>query len=102
MTYILIFVIVYTERERKTDRPETGKKGKKMKELKKTLSLDEKVAVFEELLRESKSYYLYSKYEDDANKIANRALSRANALYGLNGACIEDSGAWEKARDLVL
>lgn len=34
MTYILIFVIVYTERERKTDRPETGKKGKKMKEIK--------------------------------------------------------------------
>ena len=31
MTYILIFAIVYTERERKTDRPETGKKGKKMK-----------------------------------------------------------------------
>ncbi|MDI9386281.1 MAG: hypothetical protein QM387_01695 [Spirochaetota bacterium] len=61
-----------------------------------------KVDIFEELLRESKSYYLYSKHEDNKNVVANRALSRANALYGLNGADHEDSWAWEKARDLVL
>ena len=76
-----------------------------MKELKKKIeekTFDWKVEIFEEVLREAKSYYLYSKYEDDANKIANRALSRANALYGLNGADPEDSCAWEKARDLVL
>lgn len=61
-----------------------------------------KVDIFEELLRESKSNYLYSKHEDNKNTIANRALYNANAKYGLNGACIEDSWAWEKARDLVL
>jgi hypothetical protein len=61
-----------------------------------------KVSVFEELLIESKNYYLYSKYEDNKNVIANRALHEANKNYGLNGADIEDSLAWEKARDLVL
>lgn len=61
-----------------------------------------KVEIFEELLRESKSYYLYSKHEDNKNTIANRALANANAKYGLNGASFEDSWAWEKARDLVL
>jgi hypothetical protein len=37
LTFVLIFVIVYTERERKTDRPETGKKGKKMTNTEKKL-----------------------------------------------------------------
>ena len=57
-----------------------------------------KVSVFEELLIESKNYYLYSKYEDNKNVIANRALHEANKNYGLNGASIEDSYAWEKAQ----
>ena len=61
-----------------------------------------KVSVFEELLIESKNYYLYSKYEDNKNVIANRSLHEANKNYGLNGAGFEDSWAWEKARDLVL
>ena len=61
-----------------------------------------KVDIFEELLRESKNFYLYSKYEDNKNIIANRALYDANTNYGLNGASFEDSGAWEQARDLVL
>lgn len=61
-----------------------------------------KVDIFEELLRESKNFYRYSKHEDNKNTIANRALARANELYGLNGAWFEESGAWEKARDLVL
>ena len=39
LTCFLIFVILYTERERKTDRPETGKKGKKMKNYKINLSM---------------------------------------------------------------
>ena len=59
-------------------------------------TFDWKVAVFKKLLRK------YSKYEDDKNAIANRALYEANEKYGLNGAWFEDSGAWEKARDLVL
>jgi hypothetical protein len=61
-----------------------------------------KVSVFEELLIESKNYYLYSKYEDNKIKIVNRALCKASAKYGLNGAAPDDSWAWEKARDLVL
>jgi len=80
-------------------------KGENMKELKKKIeekTFDWKVEIFEEVLREAKSYYLYSKYEDDKNKIANRALCKAAEIYGLNGAAPEDSGAWEKARDLVL
>ena len=61
-----------------------------------------KVDIFEELLIESKNYYLYSKHEDNKNVIANRALYEANEKYGLNGAAPDDSWAWEKARDLVL
>ena len=61
-----------------------------------------KVDIFEELLREAKNYYLYSKYEDNKNVIANRALVNANEKYGLNGAAHEDTLAREKARDLVL
>ena len=59
-------------------------------------TFDWKVAVFKKLLRK------YSKYEDDKNTIANRALYEANEKYGLNGAWFGDSEAWEKARDLVL
>lgn len=66
------------------------------------LGKDWKVDVFVAAIREAKSYYLYSKYEDDKNTIANRALLHVNEKYGLNGASIEDSWAWEKARDLVL
>ena len=76
-----------------------------MKELKKKIegkTFDWKVEIFEEVLREAKSYYLYSKYEDDKNKVDNRDLCKAAEIYGLNGAAPEDSGAWEKARDLVL
>lgn len=61
-----------------------------------------KIDIFEELLIESKNFYLYSKNEDNKNTIANRALYNANKNYGLNGAGFEDSWAWEKARDLVL
>jgi len=62
----------------------------------------EKVEIFREELLRAKSYYLYSKNEDNKNAIANHALTKANAKYGLNGASFEDSQAWEKARDLVL
>ena len=61
-----------------------------------------KVDIFEELLRESKNFYLYSKHEDNKNIIVNRALYNANENYGLNGAYFEDSFAWEQARDSVL
>ena len=61
-----------------------------------------KVDIFEELLRESKNFYLYTKHEDNKNIIVNRALYNANENYGLNGAYFEDSFAWEQARDSVL
>lgn len=61
-----------------------------------------KVDVFNEELLRAKIYYVYGKHEDNKNAIANRALFKASAKYGLNGAAPDDSWAWEKARDLVL
>jgi hypothetical protein len=61
-----------------------------------------KVDVFNEELLRAKIYYVYGKHEDNKIKIVNRALCKASAKYGLNGAAPDDSWAWEKARDLVL
>ena len=69
LTYILIFAIVYTERERKTDRPETGKKGKKMS-LQKIIAIEKNLKKREidfdlHLSGLSKSAYFYFKNKNE-------------------------------------